>query len=93
MAKKQITVKFKIVAIVDTFGSFWAQAIDETGVTVQVHGIKYEENLNCDCYKDDEGKQHHYFESEAYHLKLFCEEHNLQYFEIDREETFEADVK
>ena len=67
--------KCKIYAVRDSHGNTWAECVDEPGNTVQVYGIH------------DKNGEYLLFESDAFHLGLWCKENGLELVIQDVEVT------
>lgn len=68
-----------MIAIEDQHGHGWAEVVNEMGDTVQVSGLQDSQGRNA------------WFESEAYHLRSWCQERGLFYYvkEVSEDVTFD----
>lgn len=75
-AKTTVASEYIIYIGVDTFGGKWSTVAEESGVIVQIYGLKKADGAPA------------LFESEAYHLANYCKENGIQLSEFRKTEYF-----
>jgi len=75
----KVPVNYVILIVIDSFGEHCVNVVNDLSETIQTTS-----NL-----RTSDGKPARAFESEAFHLRGFCEENNFSYFLIKRSEKIE----
>ncbi len=70
-------VTSKIYLVEDGFGQRCFASCEDSSDKIQISGLQ------------NEGEEMKYFESDAYHLKAWCETHKFSYKCIDKEYDFD----